>query len=145
MAIINFTPADAMQTIVVETDYYPTQIIKLEGPTKSSSGKSFNYFADFAITDGKYKGKERTIIFNTESNEPFNPGGMQMLPQSYLLQIDAAINNKKIEAVNFALELDTLVMKPFDAQWVATISEGNAVNQIVSFHPTGYAATAPAF
>src|ERR1035437_8177142 len=119
MAIINFTPADAMQTIVVETDYYPTQIIKLEGPTKSSSGKSFNYFADFAITDGKYKGKERTIIFNTESNE--------------------AINNKKIEAVNFALDTDTLVMKPFDAQWVATISEGKAVNQIVSFHPTGYA------
>ena len=145
MPIIQFTPADALQTTVVETGCYPTAIVKIDGPTKSGSGKTYNYFIDFQITEGRYKGKERTIMFNTGSSEPFNPGSMQMLPQSYLLVIDAAINNKKVEAIDYALDTDTLLHAPFDADWISILSEGRPVNQITGFHPSGYAKSAPAF
>jgi len=145
MAVIQFTPADAMQTITVEAGIYPCDIAKIEGPKTSSSGKSVNYFAEIRIIDGKYKGKERTIMFNSESNDVFAPGGMLMLPQATLLQIDAAINNKKVEAVDYALDTDTLVGKPFDAQWTVVTVEGRLYNHIVAFHPKGYAASAPSW
>ena len=145
MAVIQFTPADALQTTLVEAGVYPSKISKIEGPKASSSGKSNNYFVNIQITDGKYKGKERTIVMNSETNSPSLLGEMQFYPDSFFLTLEAAIKNKKVEAIAQALDTDTLIDQPFDAQWAVATVEGRLINTIVAFYPAGYAAKAPAF
>lgn len=140
MAVIHFTPADALQTTVVEANVYPSEITRIEGPTKSSSGKSVNYTVDVQITEGKYKGKKRTIMFNSESNNISMLGDMQFFPQSYFLIVDAAINGREVVAEEYALDLDNLQHKAFDAAWNIATVDGHMVNTITSFHPKGYSA-----
>ncbi len=145
MAVINFTPADALQTTTVTPGIYPSEISKIEGPKASKSGKSNHYFVDIRITDGPYKGKEVTVSFNTETNSPSLLGDMKFFPISSLLQVDAAINGRKVEAVDYQMDTDNLPFKPFDSQWTVVTVEGRLVNDVVAFHPAGYGATAPAF
>ena len=143
MAVIHFTDADKMQTTIIEAGIYPSMVTKLEGPTKSGSGKSNNYFCDIMITDGKYKGKTRTIVFNTESNNPSLLGTMQFFPVSHMLLLWAAINNTKPESVD--VDTDELMQKPFDAAWAVATVDGSLLNTITAFYPKGYGAQAPAF
>ena len=82
MAVIHFTPADALQTKVVPAGIYPSQIAKITGPQKSSTGKSVNYVVDIEITEGDFKGKTRTVMFNSESNNISMLGDMQFFPQA---------------------------------------------------------------
>ena len=143
MAIITFTDADAMQTTVVEPGIYPSQVTKIEGPKASKSGKSNHYFVDIQISDGKFKGKEVTVSFNTETNSPSILGDMKFFPVSYLLQLDIAINVG--ERKGRQLDTENLLFKSFDSQWTVQTVEGRLVNDIVAFHPAGYGATAPSF
>lgn len=145
MAVINFTPADALHTTVVPAGIYPSQIVKIDGPRPSKSGKSVGFYVDIQITDGPYNGKEKTIAFNSEMDSYSLLGDMQFYPQSSLLLIDAAINNKKVEPVNYALDTDDLVMKPFDAQWGVETVEGRLINTILNFYPEGYGKSVPTF
>jgi hypothetical protein len=145
MAIINFTAADALQTKVVEAGIYPSMISKLEGPTKSSSGKSYNYFVDIMISSGPYKGKTHTVVFNSESNSPSLLGEMQFYPTAYFLQVEAAILGKDVVPEDHKLDTDNLLDKPFDASWGVATVEGHLINIINGFHPAGYGAGAPAF
>ncbi len=145
MAVIHFTSADALATTVVPADIYPSEITQITGPTKSASGKSVNYFVDIQIVDGKYKGKTRTVIFNSESNNIAMMGEMQFFPDSYLLMVDAAINGREIKAEDYALDTDSLLHKPFDANWGVATVDGHIVNVVNSFHPKGYKAQGPAF
>lgn len=139
MAVIHFTASDALQTTIVEANIYPSEITRIEGPTKSSSGKSINYTVDIQITEGKYKGKMRTIMFNSESNNISLLGDMQFFPQSYFLMVDAAINSREVKAEDYALDLDTLKNRPFEASWAVATVDGHMINTISSFHPKGYA------
>jgi hypothetical protein len=143
--IIHFSASDALQTTVVPADIYPSQITQIVGPTKSSSGKSTNMFVDIEIIDGKYKGKTRTIIFNSESNNVAMMGDAQFFPQAYMLSLDSAITGREVKAEDYALDTDLLLHKPFDASWGVTTVDGHMVNTINSFHPRGYGASAPAF
>lgn len=143
--MIHFAPADALQTIVVPANIYPSEITSITGPTKSSSGKSTHYFVDIQIMDGQYKGKARTVIFNSETNNASMMGDMQFFPQAYFLMVDAAINGREVKAEDYALDTDTLLHKPFDASWGVATVDGHITNVINSFHPKGYGATAPAF
>lgn len=143
MAIIQFTAADAMQTTTVEPGIYPSQVTKIEGPKASKSGKSNHYFVDIQISDGKYKGKEVTVSFNTETNSPSLLGDMKFFPVSYLLQLDVAVNGGELGAKD--MDTDSLLFKPFDSQWTVATVEGRLVNDVVAFHPAGYGATAPSF
>lgn len=145
MAVIHFTPAEALQTTVVPANIYTSEIVSITGPAKSSSGKSTNYFVDIQIVEGQYKGKARTVIFNSESNNAAMLGDMQFYPQAYFLMVDAAINGREIKAEDYALDLDTLLHKPFDASWGVATVDGHITNVVNSFHPKGYGATAPAF
>ena len=145
MAVIHFTSADALQTTVVPANIYTSEITSITGPTKSSSGKSTNYFVDVQIIEGSYKGKLRTIIFNSESNNVAMLGDMQFFPQAYFLTVDSAINHREVKAEDYALDLDNLLHKPFDASWGVATVDGHITNVISSFHPKGYGATAPAF
>jgi hypothetical protein len=145
MSIIHFTPADALQTTVVEAGVYPSEISKIEGPKASSSGKSTNYFVDVRITEGRYKGKEATIAFSSGSNGASLLGTMQWFPTSGLLLVDAAINNKKVEPVDYNLDTDVLLSKPLETQWTVQTVEGILVNAVVAFFPTGYSNDKPVF
>src|SRR5215469_6736162 len=91
MAVLKFTVADALQTKVVDSNIYPCQITKIEGPKASQSGKGYNYYVDIEITDGDYKGKIMTIAMATGNTKPSNFGGVQYFPYSHFLQIEAAI------------------------------------------------------
>lgn len=144
MPVIHFTPADALQTKVVEPKIYTCEITKFEGPKKSSSGKSYHYFVDIAIVeDGPYKGKTRTIVFNSETSSPSLLGEMQFYPNSYMLELDAAIQGKDVEAVDQDLDTDNLLHAPFDAGWGTATVEGRLINVINSFHHAGYGMSIP--
>jgi len=145
MAVIRFTPADALQTTVVENGVYPSIVSKIEGPKASTSGKSNNYWLDIQITDGKYKGKEKTVCFNTEMRSASLMGDMPIFPDSQFLVLDSAISGRVIEAVDYQIDTDTLVNKPFDCQWTVETVEGRLVNNIVNFFKAGYGSTVPAF
>jgi hypothetical protein len=145
MAVIQFTAADALQTTVVPANIYPSQIVSITGPNRSTSGKSVNYFVDIEIIEGQYRGKLRTVVFNSESNNISLMGDMQFFPQSYFLMVDSAINGREVKPTDYSLDLDNLVHKPFDAAWGVQTVDGHLTNVINSFHPKGYGATAPGF
>lgn len=145
MPVIQFTPADALQTKLVDPGYYPTKVVKIDGPKPSKSGKSNSYFFDLQICDGIYKGKEITIVFNTETSSPSLLGDMKFFPDAYLLQLDSVINGRAVEAVDYALDTDNLLLKEFDSQWVTQTVDGRLVNEVVAFYPAGYGRTAPSF
>lgn len=138
MAVIHFTPADALQTKVVPGAIYPTQIVSISAPTKSASGKSINYVVDFQITEGEYKGKARTVMFNSVMNNISMQGDMQLFPTCYFLQLDSVINGRQVDAVDYALDTDSLIHKPFDADWQTATVDGHLTNTIVNFYPSGY-------
>lgn len=146
MAVIKFTKSDLMQLKTVEPGFYTSEVTKIEGPTKSGSGKSINYFFDVAITEGDFKGKTKTITFSTGVNNQTMLGEMQFFPTSHLTLLDAAIsNNGKLKADGYDLDLEQLLHKPFDAKWSVNTVEGRLVNLIDSFHPKGYGAEAGPF
>jgi hypothetical protein len=145
MPIIHFTAADALQTKVIDAGIYASEVSKIEGPKKSASGKSFSYFFDISVVDGLYKGKTRTIVFNTESNSPSLLGEMQFYPVSHLLQLDSAITGREVTPENYELDTESLLHAQFDAKWDVATNEGHLFNVINSFHPKGYGADAPAF
>lgn len=145
MPIIRFTAGDALQTKVIEKGIYPSEVTEIKGPQKSTSGKSYSYFVEISITDGQFKGKTRTIVFNSESNSPSLLGEMQYYPQAYMLQLHSAITGRKIEPENFELDTDELLHAPFDAQWDQSTNEGHLFNVINNFYPRGYAESAPTF
>ena len=145
MAVIRFTAADALQTTTVPADIYPSEITQITGPTKSGSGKSTHFFVDIAITDGRFKGKTRTVIFNSGTNNISMLGDMQFFPQAYFLIVDSAITGREVKPEEFDLDTEALVHKPFDAAWGVMTVDGHIVNVINSFHPAGYKSSAPAF
>jgi hypothetical protein len=145
MAVIQFVPADALQTTVVEAAIYPSEVSKIDGPKASASGKSSSYFVDITIIDGKYKGKTRTITFNDGTKSPSLLGEAQFYPVAYMLQLDSAISGRKVVPENYYLDTDSLLHKPFDAAWGVATEDGHLFNTINAFHPKGYGASAPAF
>jgi hypothetical protein len=147
MPIIKFTAADALQTKVIPAKIYQCQITKIDGPKKSTSGKSYGYYVDIEVTeDGPYQHKTRTLCFNTEMNSPSLLGDMQFFPDSYLLIVNAAIEGKLgVDVVDFQLDTDSLLNAPFDAQWNVQTVEGRLINTVDAFYPAGYGEKVPAF
>jgi hypothetical protein len=146
MPIIKLTAADAMQTKVAPAAIYKCEISKIEGPKKSSSGKSYTYFVDIRITDGEYENKTRTLCFNTESSSPSLLGEMQFFPVAYFHQVLAATEGKlEADVTDIDLDTDSLLHAPFDAQWNVQTVDGRLINTIDAFYPAGYGANAPGF
>ena|SRR5438552_1782613 len=145
MAVIKFTSADAMQTTVVQPGIYPCEISEMEGPKASKSGGSNHYWTTFRVTDGKYKSKEITVSFNTETRSPSLLGDMKFFPISSLLEVDSAISGRVITPEDYQLDTDNLKGQALDVQWAVQTVEGRLVNDIVAFYHKGYAAAAPAF
>src|ERR1035438_10215976 len=54
MAILNFTPGDKLASTVIDSGWYTAVLETIDGPKKSGSGKSVNFFNDFKITKGPF-------------------------------------------------------------------------------------------
>jgi hypothetical protein len=146
MAVLSFTAGDALLTLTVEAGIYLADFAKIEGPKPSSSGKSVSYVATLRIIqDGKYKGKEIDVMFNTGTKEKQLLGSMNFFPAASFLEIDAAINNKKVEVVDKSVDTDNLVNKPFAVSIGACMVEGKVINQILGFLPAGAEKNGPTF
>lgn len=145
MAVIHFTESEFLSGKTIEAGIYTCELTKIEGPKASGSGKSNNYFVTIGITDGKWKGKEITMIFNSESKTVQMWGEAMSYPQIYFVMIHDAIKSTSTEMSKFVLDTDELLHKPFDAQWVVSTVEGRLVNTVSNFFPKGYAKSAPAF
>lgn len=138
MAIINFNEGDALQTVTVENGTYLCRFTKIEGPKASSSGKSNSFYATIQIIqDGKYKGKEKEVVFNTGTRSPSLLGDLKYFPHTALLEVNAAVQNKKVEVANINVDTDSLLDKPLAVVWAVTTVEGKLVNEIISFLPAG--------
>lgn len=138
MPVLSFTPADALSTVVVENGTYTATIVKIEGPKASQSGKSNNMFFTFQIVqEGKYKGKELDIIINSEMDSASVLGSACFFPQAVILQIDAAIKNKKVEIANTSIDTDDLMDKPLDIVVAVSTVEGKLINVVNNFLPAG--------
>jgi len=145
MSVIRFTAADALQTKVIEAGFYPSQVTKIEGPKASKSGKSQTYFIDIEITEGPYKGKAKTLSFNSSTSSPSLLGDAKFYPLSYMLQVDAAITGREIVPEDFELDTEEIINKPFETQWVIVTVEGRPINDIIGFFTSGYGKDAPSF
>ena len=142
MPILNFTPADKLATTVIDSGWYTAQLETIEGPKKSGSGKSVNFFNDIKIVQGPFT--EKTIPFNmtTGSDKTSVLGTMQWNPYTKFMEIAAAIEGTTLAEVPLNLDTDTLLHRPFDIKVEKIIAEGVVMNTISGFLPAGKGANA---
>lgn len=145
MPVIQFNDSDYLQTTTVEAGLYKSEVSKIEGPKASASGKSVSYYVEITITEGKYKGKTRTIVFNSGSNAPSLLGDQQYFPQSYMLLLFKAtgVDDGKVKNANF--DTDDLVHKPMVTNWGTATVDGRVINTINEFYPVSYGTAGAGF
>ena len=136
MAIINFTEGDKLAAVTADPGFYPA-VLKSLDMKPSGSGKSINYWAEFELTDGKFKGKEIKACFNTEVNSASMLGGTQFRPASDMIQLKAVLDNIAVEAVPLSYDTDEMLMKAFDLQVTVDVSTGIPINGLGIFLPLG--------
>jgi hypothetical protein len=140
--IIQFSEADKLAGATMDKGGYPAILSELAPPAASKSGKSVTYWATFRITAGKYEGKELRVGFNTETNASSILGTVQFMPAGNLLMVAAAVQKIKFEDVPLNVDTDSLVNQPLDLMISPEASEGNLVNRIDAFLPSGASSTA---
>lgn len=147
MPLISFTDGDVMLAVVADAKWYRTSIVKIDGPTASSSGKSINFFFDFRIDgDEKYNGKECRVAFSSGSNAPSLLGNLMWFPTAHIRSVIAAV--KRIPALQVPKagnELDDLLNQPLDCKWDVVLVDGAPTNVISAFLPEGTSVQKPAF
>ena len=145
MALLKFTESDRLASIVIPTEWYHLEVTEIDGPKESTSKKSFNFFFKVQVSDGPYAGKELSICFNTGTKSPSVLGTQQFFPTAWMLQLAAAIQNKKLDEVSLEMDTEELIRKPFDGKIEKGIHEGVPMNTLLTFLPagTGKDATAP--
>lgn len=140
MPIIDFTPADALQTVTMDAGIYPAVISKIDGPKASASQKSVTFWVDVRLNEGRYAGKELRLAFNSGTKDNSMLGTQQFVPQAMFLQVEAAQNGTKVEPIaRPGFDTDTLINKPFCVQIGVTPNAdgGGLLNQILGFLPVG--------
>ncbi len=146
MAVLSFTAGDALLTLTVEAGIYLADFAKIEGPKPSTSGKSVSYVGTLRIlSSGKFKGKEIDVMFNTGTKSASLLGTMNFFPAASFIEIDAAISNKKVDAVDMNIDTDNLVGKPFAVSIGVTTVEGKLTNTVNGFLPAGAEKNGPSF
>lgn len=143
MPIIQFTESDKLAAVTADAGWYKA-VVKTMDMKASGSGKSVNFWTEFEITEGKFKGKEIKVCFNTEVNSASMLGGTQFRPNSDILVLYAAIMNVLLAEVPLSMNTDDLMLKEFDLQVGLDIAEGIPVNNTLGFLPAGKATSAEA-
>lgn len=145
MPIIQFSEADKLAGATMDKGGYPAIIAEIAAPQASKSGKSVTYWATFRIAAGKYEGKELRVGFNTETNSSSILGTAQFMPAGNLLMVAAAVQKINFEDVPLNVDTDSLVNQPLDLMISPETSEGNLVNRIDVFLPSGSSSAASPF
>lgn len=135
--ILKLTEGDRLIGTLVETGFYPLIVTKFGELQKSKSGKSFSTFVEFQISDGKFKGKEFTVAFNTETNSASVLGSMVFMPLGFMFNLASAILNIPVAQVPQDIDTDLLTAKPFDGKIEKMISDGIPINALLAFLPLG--------
>lgn len=136
MPVIKFTQADKLKSALLPDGWYNAEITKIEGPKKSSGGKSFNTFFTITVIEGDYKDKELLLVFNNKMNNPSVAGTMQLWPQEYMLQLVAAVHGIPFdEIIPDNVNTDDLLHVPFDVKVIRGVYEGIPTNTIQAFLP----------
>ena len=137
MPILNFTPADKLASTVVESGWYTGVLDSIDGPKKSGSGKSVNFFNDIKITQGPFA--EKIIPFNmtTGSDKTSILGTMQWNSHTRYMEIYCAQNSCSLADVPLNFDTDELLHKEMDFKVEKIIAEGVVMNVITGFLPAG--------
>lgn len=118
--------------------YFSFEIVEVGEPTKSGSGKSFNFHSKFrVIEDPNYEGKELKVAFNTKMENPSIMGTMVLMPHTWLQQLWAAASNTDVLESPDDIELEEFKGLKFDGKVEKLIHEGVVMNSISAFLPYG--------
>jgi hypothetical protein len=137
MSVIQFTDADKLAGKTAEKGIYPVLISNIDGPKASASKKSVSYFVTYTVTAGPLMNKEFTPAYNTETNNMSVLGSMQFIPSRDLMKVQAAILGIPFDQVALNLDTDTLLNKSLDISVDVVSSEGNLVNTVMAYFPSG--------
>lgn len=136
MSVIKFTKKDKLASAIMPAGYFSFEVAEIGEPTRSGSGKSFNFHSRFTvIDDAKYEGKELKIAFNTKMEQPSIMGTMFLMPHTYLQQLFAAMTNCDVLEVPDDMDLETLKGGKFDGKVEKLIHDGIVMNTISAFLP----------
>jgi len=143
LPIISFTDSDKLAAVVVDAGYYKA-VVKSIDMKASKSESSTNFWTEIELTEGKNKGKELKVTFNTKTSSNSILGDMQLRPYSDMLMLYAAIFGLELEAVPLQFDTDEMLMKEFDLQVLNTPTEngGGIMNSTGVFLPAGKASSA---
>lgn len=129
MPIIKVTQADVLRNKVVDAAWYGANISKIDGPSLSAKGDSYNFVVSFTL-DGKSPapGKEIQQYFNTKAIGRIVP-------------LLSAVRGKEVEAPGagqeLAIDTDELMNKNIDVKVSVDTYEGQLRNGIEAFLPYG--------
>lgn len=130
----------------MEKGVYKFQLVEVEAPKASESGKSVTFFAKCRVVEGPMINKELQIAFNTKTSSMSILGAMQWFPHRDIMKIAAAVLKVKLDDVPLNLDTDTIRNRTFDGVvGVAITDDGNVVNTINQFLPEGAGAGTVAF
>jgi|ERR1035438_2642171 hypothetical protein len=137
MAILNFTPGDKLASTVIDSGWYTAVLETIDGPKKSGSGKSVNFFNDFKITKGPFV--EKLIPYNMTSGSDKSSilGTMQWNPHTHYMHVAAAVLRVPFGEVPLNLDTEDLLHKEIDIKVEKVIAEGVVMNIIIGFLPAG--------
>ena len=128
MAVIKFSKADVLRSKNLEADtWYSWEITKIEGPTVSAKGDSYNYKFTLSLID------QSEDLNGKEINRTYNSKAISMM-----IPIYAAANGKKLDEIDpeaFDVDTDELVGKKVDGKYKLEPYEGNLVGKVEDYLP----------
>ena len=138
MAILKFTDKDKLASKTMPDGWYSFEVVSIDGPKKSSSGKSFNFPSKFrVIDDPDFADKELELFFNTGTKNASVMGTLQILPHNQIIHLAAATASVTIDEVPDDVDTDSLKGLKFDGYVTKTISDGAVFNTVTNFLPYG--------
>jgi hypothetical protein len=146
--IIRFTDADLLKAKTLEKGIYPAIVSGIAPGKPSNSGKSVNFITTFTITAaGPTMGKVLEKMFGTGINQNGVMGTLDMAPAIDFRKVQAATTGKPLDSIGKEIDDDLIINKSLDISVDVVTSEGNLVNTIVGYYPSGkgLAATATPF
>lgn len=134
--IIQMTQGDVLKSLVIPEGWQKARITKLEAKT-SSGGNSTNFWTEFSIEEGEFKGKSVEITYNTKSNARNMLGNLHMAPYQELIQVYCAVNRCDKPKEGFEFDTDDLLGKNLNVLFGKVAVEGQETNVVNNYEPYG--------
>lgn len=131
MPLINVTAADIAKLQNLEAGWYSAECVKIEQPKAAAKGTSINYRLVFLIKGEKAKGKEITVVINSQLLGKIAP------------IYDACFYPEKFNAGQ--VDLDLFMNKECDVKVAQRNFEGQLMDEIQGWLPKGTSAAMTVF